>query len=260
MRKSCQSILIAWMVIFLGMPVFHAYAQSGPEDLVGYWPLDEGAGNVSEDKSGKGNNGAIQGNANWVNGKFGKALEFDGSSGSTFIVPDSDSLKITGTLTIEAWFYPKAKPQKGGIITKYKGAGNNRGYMVDIYDSNLRFILSVDGTSATNITVSTTDWEPEKWNHVAGVFDGSDMHLYVNGALIGSKPKTTGVNPTPSPLELGNSWEEKVFTGIIDEVRVWNSAKSAEEVMALMTGPEIIAAVKDNGKLATTWGVLKSQD
>jgi hypothetical protein len=59
-------------------------------------------------------------------------------------------------------------------------------------------------------------------------------------------------------LELGNSWEEKVFTGIIDEVRVWNIAKSAEEIQTLMTGPDgIWSAVEAADKLVITWGELR---
>jgi len=232
------------------------YAQRN-DDLVGYWPLDEGDGDGAEDWSGNGNDGEIMGNVEWVNGKFGSGLEFFGSAGSTFIVQDSESLKITDSLTIEAWFYPMANPQKGGIITKYKGAGDNRGYMIDIYDGNLRFILSEDGTRDTNMTVSTHNWEAEEWYHVAGVFDSSSMYFYVNGNLIGRQAKTTSINPTPSPLELGNSWEEKVFTGIIDEVRVWNTAKNADQIKTLMGGPEALLAVDDKGKLAATWAGLK---
>ena len=87
------------------------YAQKN-DDLVGYWPLDEGDGDGAEDRSGKGNDGEIMGNVEWVDGKFGSGLEFFGSAGSTFIVQDSESLKITDSLTIEAWFYPMANPQK----------------------------------------------------------------------------------------------------------------------------------------------------
>jgi hypothetical protein len=230
-----------------------------PDDLVGYWPLDEGAGDGAEDKSGNSNDADIMGNVEWVDGRFGSALEFFGSGGSTFIVQDSESLKITGPLTIEAWFYPMLDSQKGGIITKYKGAGDNRGYMIDIYDRNLRFILSEDGTRDTNITVSTQNWKAEEWYHVAGVFDGSVMYFYLNGTLIGKQNKTTGINPTTSPLELGNSWEEKVFTGIIDEVRIWNTAKNEDQIKTLMGGPEALLAVEANDKLAVTWGILKAE-
>ena len=51
-------------------------AQSD-EGLVAEWHFDEGAGSVVEDSSGNGNDGVIYG-ATWVEGKFGKALSFDG--------------------------------------------------------------------------------------------------------------------------------------------------------------------------------------
>ena len=248
--------LLAGMVICLALSVAPAHAQKMPDGLVGYWPLDEDDGNSSIDLSGNGNDGEIQGNVEWVEGKFGSALEFSGAG--TFIVEDSESLRITDALTIEAWIYPTAKPQKGGIITKYKGAGDNRGYMIDFYDTDLRYILSADGTSATNVSVSTTNWEVDTWYHVAGVFDGSDTSFYINGVLAQKSAKTTGINPSSAPLELGNSWEEKVFTGIIDEVRVWNIAKTEAEIQELMAGPDTMwFAVDAAGKLAVAWGELK---
>lgn len=252
-------ILLIGMVIFLGTSVFSTHAQSMHKDLAGYWQLDEGEGDGTEDGSGNGNDGEIKGNVQWVDAKFGSGLEFDGSGGSTFIVPNSDGLTITGALTIEGWIYPTKKPQKGGFITKYKGAGDNRGYMIDFYDSDLRFYTSADGTRDSNIGITTTDWEPEQWYHAAGVFDGSDMYFYVNGELVGSKAKDTPVNASTAPLEFGNSWEETVFTGIIDEIRIWSSAKSAEQIQTLMKGPEAILAIEAHGKLAVTWGDLKAK-
>ena len=209
--------------------------------------------------SGNGNDGQIEGDVNWVAGRFGSALEFFGTAGSTFIVQDSASLRVTNAITMEAWIYPTSGSQKGGVITKYKGAGNNRGYMIDFYDTDLRYILSADGTSASNVSVSTTNWEVDTWYHVAGVFDGSDTSFYINGVLAQKSAKTTGINPSSAPLELGNSWEEKVFTGIIDEVRVWNIAKTEAEIQELMAGPDAIwpAAVRAAGKLAAIWGELK---
>ncbi len=260
MRGLRCTVLLAGLVICFVLSVAPAHAQKIPDGLVGYWPLDEDAGDSSMDMSGNGNDGEIKGNVEWVEGKFGSALEFFGSGGSTFIVQDSESLKITGDLTMEAWIYPTAKPQKGGIITKYKGAGDNRGYMIDFYDTNFRTILSTDGTRDTNIAVETTTWEENTWYHVATVFDGSNISFYIDGKLINKKAKSDGINPTTSPLELGNSWEELVFTGIIDEARVWNIAKSAEEIQKLMIGPDaIFSAVEAAGKLAVAWGELKVQ-
>ncbi|MFC1718910.1 LamG domain-containing protein [Candidatus Poribacteria bacterium] len=258
MRGLRWFMLSAGMVICLAVSVISAPArvQKISDGLVGYWPLDEDAGDSSEDMSGNGNDGQITGNVEWVEGKFGSALEFFGSGGSTFIVQDSESLRITGDLTIEAWIYPTAKPQKGGIITKYKGAGDNRGYMIDFYDTHFRTSLSTDGRSATNTIVGTHDWEADTWYHVATVFDGSNVHFYVNGQLIQKSAKSDGINPTTSPLELGNSWEELVFSGIIDEARVWDVARTEKEIQTLMTGPDAMA-VDAAGKLAVAWGELR---
>jgi hypothetical protein len=70
--------------------------------FAGIWLFDEGSGDVVRDISGNGNDGKLQGNPEWADGRFGKALDFNGST-DYVDVPHSDSLSITGDITIVAW-------------------------------------------------------------------------------------------------------------------------------------------------------------
>lgn len=77
------------ILILLFIPILTT-AQTSYNGLVAEWHFDEGSGNIVKDTSGNGNDGVIHG-ATWVDGKFGKALYFDGN----------------GDFTISAWTYLK---------------------------------------------------------------------------------------------------------------------------------------------------------
>jgi hypothetical protein len=99
-------VLIIVSMVFIIPKPFSAYAASEGSSR-GLWHFDEGTGTLAYDGSGNANDGSLHGGTTWVDGKIGKALSFDGSSGYVE-VPDSDSLDVTGKLTLDAWIYPKS--------------------------------------------------------------------------------------------------------------------------------------------------------
>ena len=72
-------------------------------DLVGYWPLDEGSGKEAKDASGNGNHGEFVGDPQWVDGKYGKAVEFNGTSDYIEVL-DADPISMDTDVTCAAWF------------------------------------------------------------------------------------------------------------------------------------------------------------
>ena len=115
MKIKCLSICVAVLSI-VGLLTTSGYAEIDPETCVGMWLFDEGSGNVAKDSSGNKNDGKLVENPKWVNGKFGKALEFDGA-GSYVDCGDDESLNIpTGdSVTMCAWVNSKVGT-RGGIV------------------------------------------------------------------------------------------------------------------------------------------------
>ncbi len=80
---------------------------------------------------------------------------------------------------------------------------------------------------------------PKEWYHVAGVREGKKLFLYLDGLLVAQDSTEFVYNTnTNIPLTIGNlykvgggNWEWECFNGYIDEVRIWNVARSAEEIM-----------------------------
>lgn len=145
---------------------------SGP---VGYWDLNEKSGTTTiYDKSGNGNNGTMNGSmteSDWVNGKFGSALDFDGSNDNV-TVADTSVHDITSAITVQGWVRYNAVPTSGyyKIIGKCNETGNQRSYAVGHTNDSPVFYLSPDGTrtGTCNATGKAT-FVTNTWYYYAGI-------------------------------------------------------------------------------------------
>ena len=100
-----REMLICLIMVFafiLCMSVVQNAGALSDLDLLGLWTFDELQDEIVEDTSGKGNDGGIKGDVQSVEGKFGKALKFDGKTGCVPI-PDSSSLDLSGDLSFVCW-------------------------------------------------------------------------------------------------------------------------------------------------------------
>ena len=102
------------------------------EGLVGAWLFDEDQGNVAEDASGNDHSGKING-AEWVDGKFGKALKFDGAG--AVVIPHSDDLTLE-FYTIAAWVKCKNQGEWQTVIAKDIEGPRSRNYSIFIYPNS----------------------------------------------------------------------------------------------------------------------------
>lgn len=256
--------------------VFTGYSLSAPAGLVLYLPFDEGSGTVVKDLSGNNNNGTLKGAPKWVKGKFGTALQFNGAENKNYVeVPDNASLNPATEITCAAWIYFDKFIGSGGVISKYIGANNQRGYSLRMDHTNALSVASdcsSDGTAnAGKYTTASTPANMLKegqWQHIATAFKAKQyLRLYVNGVLKGET--ATGVTDSlfdnTVPLLIGTDFliggagnsGPREFTGIIDEVAIFNRALSDAEIQSL-SGSSAITSVESNGKLAVTWGAMKS--
>ena len=173
----------------------------------------------------------------------GNAAVFDATSNSYIEVPDSDSLDATNALTVEAWI----KPDNGGewalIMGKqWNSADANPWYSYRLlaasanpseqgFPRKVAFQIAPEGSGETGVE-STTVVQNDVWTHVAGVYDGSSVKIYINGELEGSNPVKGSIRTSDLPLYLGKApWtNNNNFNGMIDEVRVWNVARTAAQI------------------------------
>jgi hypothetical protein len=205
-----------------------------PSGLVGWWP---GEGNAN-DIAGT-NNGTLQGGATFTTGMVGQAINLNGSS-QYVDVPNSASLNPTASISLEAWIYPRLPLNSIGspIIKKAgEGLGQQDGYSLEFLGTNgVVFCVNVNGT----VWWLATDPAPvpfSQWSHVAGVYDGTNVSIYVNGLLVSRK---LGAHPAPivpsaNHLQLGHdpSNPSRYFNGLIDEASIYRTALSSAQIQAI---------------------------
>ncbi len=201
-----------------------------PEDnCVGFWRFNDGSGTTARDISGQGNDGTLKNGPQWVTGKEGRAIQFDGTDDNVDC-GRSASLDITGyNITYEAWVYHQFTPGAhtyGNILRKFWSGG-----------SWLRFELNSEWISFNLKGVGgckgSTTLQPDTWYHIAGTYDGARMKIYLNGKLDGI---ATYSNPIESSAAIsliigaGDASGAEPWKGKIDEFAVYNRSKSADEI------------------------------
>ena len=225
-------------------------AQASHSDVAGQWRLDAGSGQLVRDSSGHdldgrlGNSsGADEGDPEWISGRIGPgALNFSGGSRSV-VVADSPLLE-PARVTAEAWVRRAGSPGPFAYVLS-KGASGCHAASYAIYSGfagGLTFYV-YDGS---NYRLSSPDAGAEvwdgAWHHVAGTYDGSRVHLYVDGVEMGSgtpaPPIAYGL-PSGEAFYIGNYRGscDFPFTGAIDNVRIWSRALSGEEIVTLASSP-----------------------
>ena len=205
-------------------------------DLVAYWDFE---GDFSDTFGG--NDATAQGDTAIVlDPDRGSVAEFDGS-GDYLQIPNSPSLNITGDqITLTAWVYfvdvsgdPEiviAKPFLDGQHTSpYFSYGLHM-----LSNGTPRFWLSLPG--GAQFAPGSPNFESGQWYHMAGVYDGSMMTLYVNGEISATNNNASGnIVGYDTPLFLGiNGGRTEPMAGKIDDVQIYNNALDQVEIQAVM--------------------------
>ncbi|MFI6505444.1 LamG-like jellyroll fold domain-containing protein [Nonomuraea typhae] len=232
--------------------------------LVAAYGMNEGTGTGVSDSSGQGNAGTSSGTA-WVNGKYGKALSFNGTS-SWVTVQDAASLRLTTGMTLSAWVSPASVAGWRSMVGKELNTG---GVSYTLYAANGDSVPSGWVQTGPQAPTTVEDLEPlpvNAWSHVALTYDGSALRLFVNGQQTGEAALTGSLYDDGGPLRIGGNqiWQE-YFSGLIDEVRVYNRAQTAAQIQTDMNTPVGQEPVQDTqapsapGSLAATGGSRNAQ-
>ena len=168
------------------------------------------------------------------------ALVLDGTDDYVIIAGDPAALKLTGPMTVEAWFkHPAVSVAVPAVIASKAGPGGPSWVMdLNSTEGTLEFIAFGGDGVTPSIAASMQNLNDGAWHHAAGVWDGADARLYIDGTLdsVGGA-STAPLADTTDAVVLGAdaSLDSAVlFTGEIDEVRIWDTARSDAEVAATM--------------------------
>jgi len=207
---------------------------------VSHWKFDEGSGTTAYDSVGN-NHGIIHG-ATWTTGKINGALSFDGVDD---YVDCGDDLSLDSINSVSMWFNPEIKGYLGGIISQF-GTNADR-WVFTINEVATELCVWSDGSYL--ISSDTGSISPGDWCHAVITWDGSTGKMYINGVQQSGTTTTSFFNViNPEILSIGIHFYDSIpstpygFKGLLDDVRVYDRALSAEEIQhlyerVLMGGP-----------------------
>jgi hypothetical protein len=238
-RQLCKVKLFLGVCIFLLANGLTAYVDAQLQNgLVSYWSFDDGSGAEAVDSSGNGNTATLVNGASWSTaGQIAGALFFDGVDDYVTFASQAQS-----TISISAWVYAQATP--GNVFPRII---DMPGYVLFLAEpsnpksnpSSLGF-LSRRSTQDGEWNTPANSLAYNSWNHVAVVYDSSTSNnadLYINGVKQtiskisspqGTQTANEGAGIIGNRIPLNRGWE-----GLIDELRVYDRALSASEIVSL---------------------------
>ncbi len=242
-------------VILLLSSATASHAALDDKSLVLYLSFDEGQGGNAKDGSVHGHDGELIKNPTWVDGQFGKALEFDGTKGQHVMVPINDTLQLTEQFSIAFWV--KRGDDQIRDWNYMVTAGSLKWASIFKKGDSKTYFWSTSGGAWAQKAV-TDDIQPEDWVHLAVTHDTkSEIVIYNDGKKAGGGNKPPVVDEIDGSVMVGARHPgEEFFTGIIDEVFLFNRIISAAEINDIKDGEFL--PVQPAGKLATTWGSIKT--
>jgi hypothetical protein len=229
----------------------HNQELASDQYTVGLWHMNEATGTTAvTDSSGNNNTGTSSSSTNIATGNLGNARSFNGSS--DYISTGSLAGFSTGNqkFTVEGWIKPTATPSTRQWPLLLGGATTG----------NFEWLWNTNGTlTADNYGIGACAVTPKTgvWSHFASAYDGNYIYCYLDGELV-STFATTSINFTATTLKVGQAQvSEAYFNGSINELRISNVARSAEEIrMSAQKRPYGIFTSDLLSALTTAWNSL----
>ncbi|MGV8945884.1 MAG: LamG-like jellyroll fold domain-containing protein, partial [Lutibacter sp.] len=160
-------------------------------------------------------------------------VNFDGNNDN---VNFSDYHKITGNFSLEAWVKPNAlNGTIGTIISKRDNASPNSGYELYLENGTPKLRINNSFTLISSQTITTS-----RWYHIATTLSGTTAKMYIDGIDVTPSPPPAGVAPGNNTVNFligattNGSVKTNHFNGLLQEVRIWNTALTVNQIREMM--------------------------
>ncbi len=236
-RKSI--FLMVWLLV-VGVAAGSALAE-----LIAHYPFEEGQGTTTVDATGNGNDGTLNSGVEWVTGYKGGAVHFD-TAGERIVIGPLDPTARNNAMTLAAWINWQGRNHsisQQGIIGKRLGWSTTGDTIKWFWQTNPAgdFLFRADydggGTSFGWGNALLVPYANE-WAHVAVTWDNGAGVQYINGEQVSTGNATLRESANATPVTIGcvDSTNTETFVGTIDEVRIYDTALTAEELAKAMSG------------------------
>jgi hypothetical protein len=174
------------------------------------------------------------------------ALDFDGDEDYLTVSEELGDFNVQN-LTVEAWVKPERLTNwSSAVIKSTRGWGDGFGLVHYTSNNDIRFFVN----SYSNVNVRGF-LELDKWQHVAGSYDGQFLRLFINGKQVDSLAYAKEIEHSETNLLIGNAPERNYhWEGAIDEVRIWNTARTPGQIRQFMVKND---KLKEQVGLVAAW-------
>ena len=236
------------MIAALAAGCAHAPAGSRPSTTgapeadsvtVALWRMDEPSGTRVGDSGPFRLTGATGRAVQRPFGRFGNALGLERSLDSFALIPFDPQLELPAPITIEAWLFPTAygNSEDTPIAARWSDEANQQSWILslagrrlgagipgqgpgrhatlfpDILAGRLLFAYQPAAASPPRAYTSTRVVELNRWTHVAVVYDGAVVRIFLDGDLDAQFASPGAIRPTQAPVLIGNSFDTRALTG-----------------------------------------------
>ncbi len=218
--------------------------------LVAHWKLDETSpSTTAADSSGNGNTGTLVNGPTWTTGQINGALDFDGVNDYVDFGTGTSLDMGAGNFSLSGWFksgfgFGRTMAGKGGT-----GPGGTR-YLITLDETDcgggMKIKVEIDDDTTKKFTCSSgSSFNDNAWHHAVLVRNGNNLRLYEDGQQVATPTDITGYGNINSTriFSIGSMFDEgalnqsSFFSGLIDDVRIYDRALSAAEVTDLFNPP-----------------------
>ena len=257
-----STIFTIIVCLSFGYLVISSDAEIDPETVVGAWLFDEGNGEVAGDISGNELDGALHGGPKWVDGRFGKALELDGS-GAYVEVPGHDNPR--DAITVSVWVKSKTDTwnQHGWFVEK------RNAFVLHPNQNTKVMAWAICNGGCWNKPggwndKSTGPDDITQWHLYTTTFDSATgkWFIYIDGEVASEMDiNKTQLDADSGPVFIGRDscCAGRLGNALIDEVVIFSVALEQADIKTLMSDgyAQTLTAVEAEGKMTTTWGNVK---
>ena len=258
MFKTCSFSILSCLLLLSLAIVNLSHAGLDDKSLLIYFSFDEGKGKAAKDGSQYGHDGELTNNPKWVDGKFEKALQFNGNDETFVIVPIVDALQTLKTLSVAFWV-KRGKTEDQIRDWNYMiGAGSLKWHVIFQKGSQKTYFWTKSGGTWAQKGISD-DIQPEDWVHITVTHDTkSNVTIYFDGKKAGGGDKPPEIDEIDGSFMVGARHPgEEFFTGIIDEVYLFNRVIDKNEIKEIMDGSFL--PVQPADRVTISWAHIKAK-
>jgi len=245
-KLRCGLRTLLSMALIMGLSWFPVVWADLDDGLVAHYPFD---GNAN-DESGNGNHGTEHGDVNYVSGKMGQAIKFDGIN-NYVEVENSPSLELNRQFTISYAIAPQLQPVPAHpnwqavmpVVMKGRHTGNNySSWLSGNLDSLLfqQYPIQPYSLGTQHTFAVSTSLVANEFVRITMLREGSQVKIYLNGKLLSEYEANYDANERDESLFIGydGGYGYKKFKGVLDDLRIYNRALSECEIQSLYTGQD----------------------